>query len=526
MLLKSKFANTKSWAFEEARKLADRIERSGKSEAILETGYGPSGLPHIGTFGEVLRTTFVMRAFKRLTGMKAKIVVFSDDMDGFRKVPTNVPNQEMLAENLEKPLTSVPDPFGQYDSFAHHNNAMLRRFLDSFGFEYEFKSSTEAYKSGQFNDCLQRILEHYDEIMNIMLPSLREERRETYSPFFPICKRTGKVLQVPIVETKPESLTIVYKDPETGEFIETSVLDGNCKLQWKADWGMRWVALGVDYEMNGKDLIDSFKLSSKICRTIDGTPPENLTYELFLDEEGKKISKSKGNGLSMDEWLKYAPSESLAYYMYQAPKRAKRLYFDVIPNAMDEYIDALAKYENELDEKKPDNPVFHIHNGNPPKYDGCLKFSMLLNLAQACNTADKDVLIEFIKKYAKGCSSDTLEYMKKMAGYAINYYNDFIVGTRTPEKPTEKQREAMLELRDKLHDISKDAVADEIQNAVFEIGKRFYSENLREWFLTLYKVLFGTESGPRMGSFISLYGLENTIRLIEERLKWQIMLMK
>ena len=330
MIRNEQFKNSKSWAFEEARKLADRIKRSGKSEAILETGYGPSGLPHIGTFGEVLRTTFVMRAFKLLTGMPAKIIVFSDDMDGFRKVPTNVPDQEMLAQNLDKPLTAVPDPFGKYESFAHHNNAMLRRFLDSFGFEYEFKSSTEAYKSGQFNDCLQKILEHYDEIMDIMLPSLREERRETYSPFFPICKRTGKVLQVPIIETKPENSTIVYKDPETGELIETSVLDGNCKLQWKADWGMRWVALGVDYEMNGKDLIDSFKLSSKIARTIGGTPPENLTYELFLDEEGKKISKSKGNGLSMDEWLKYAPSESLAYYMYQAPKRAKRL-FQQIP---------------------------------------------------------------------------------------------------------------------------------------------------------------------------------------------------
>ena len=518
MIGNEQFKNLKSWAFEEARKLASRIEKSGKDQAILETGYGPSGLPHIGTFGEVLRTTFVMRAFRRLTGKKAKIIVFSDDMDGFRKVPTNVPNQDMLANNLEKPLTSVPDPFEKYESFAHHNNAMLRRFLDSFGFEYEFKSSTEAYKSGQFNDCLRKILEHYSKIMDIMLPSLREERRETYSPFFPICKRTGKVLQVPIVETKPESSTIVYKDPETGELVEISILDGNCKLQWKADWGMRWVALGVDYEMNGKDLIDSFKLSSKICRTIGGIPPENLTYELFLDEEGKKISKSKGNGLSMDEWLKYAPSESLAYYMYQAPKRAKRLYFDVIPNAMDEYIDALAKYETEPDEKKPDNPVFHIHNGNPPKYDGCLKFSMLLNLAQACNTADKSVLVEFIKKYAQDCSNDTLEYMKKMAGYAINYYNDFVVGTRTPEKPTENQREAMLDLCNTLRGMPNDATANEIQNAIFEVGKKFYADSLRDWFLTLYKVLFGTESGPRMGSFIDLYGIENTINLIDERL--------
>ena len=518
MLSKDNFINAKSWPFEEAKKIIERIKKTGKKEVILETGYGPSGLPHIGTFGEVLRTTFVMRAFKNLSDLPAKIIVFSDDMDGFRKVPTNVPNQELLTKNLEKPLTSVPDPFGEYESFAHHNNAMLRRFLDSFGFEYEFKSSTETYKSGAFNDSLKKVLEHYGEVMNIMLPSLREERRETYSPFFPICKRTGKVLQVPVEEVKLDSYTIIYKDPETNELIETSVLDGNCKLQWKADWGMRWSALGVDYEMNGKDLIDSFKLSSKICRTIGGMPPENLTYELFLDDEGKKISKSKGNGLSMDEWLKYAPSESLAYYMYQAPKRAKRLFFDVIPNAMDEYIDSLAKFETEPDEKKPDNPVFHIHNGNPPKYDGCLKFSMLLNLAQACSTSDESVLMEFIKKYAKDCSPETLEFMRKMAGFAINYYNDFVIGSRIPQKPNDEEKRALLELKESLEKLDESATADEIQNQVFEIGKKFYSDNLRNWFLTLYKVLFGAESGPKMGSFISLYGIENTIKLIEERL--------
>lgn len=518
MLSMNDFTNAKSWPFEEAKKIVERLEKNGKKEVILETGYGPSGLPHIGTFGEVLRTTFVMRAFKRLTGLPAKIIVFSDDMDGFRKVPTNVPNQELLYKNLEKPLTSVPDPFGEYESFAHHNNAMLRRFLDSFGFEYEFKSSTDTYKSGKFNSSLKKVLEHYKEIMDIMLPSLREERRETYSPFFPICKRTGKVLQVSIEEINTESSTIVYKDPEIGELVETSVLDGDCKLQWKADWGMRWEALGVDYEMNGKDLIDSFKLSSRICKTIGGTPPENLTYELFLDDEGKKISKSKGNGLSMDEWLKYAPSESLAYYMYQSPKRAKRLFFDVIPNAMDEYIDSLAKFKNETADKKADNPVFHIHNGTPPEYDGCLKFSLLLNLAQACNTSDKEVLIEFIKKYLGDSSQETLEFMKKMAGFAINYYNDFVKGSRIPERPNDLQREALSDLKKELESLDESTSADMLQNAIFEVGKRFFPENLREWFLTLYKVLFGSESGPKMGSFVYLYGIKNTIRLIDERL--------
>lgn len=510
--------HAKSWPFEEAKKIINRLKKYPKKDVVLETGYGPSGLPHIGTFGEVLRTTLVMHAFQKLSDIPAKLYVFSDDMDGFRKVPTNVPNQELLAKNLEKPLTSVPDPFGKYESFAHHNNAMLRRFLDSFGFEYEFKSSTEMYRSGIFNESLIKILEHYDEIMAVMLPSLREERQKTYSPFLPICRKTGKVLQVPIEKINLDNKSIIYKDPETGDFEETSILNGNCKLQWKADWGMRWIAFGIDYEMNGKDLIDSFKLSSKICKIIGGNPPENLTYELFLDNEGKKISKSKGNGLSIDEWLKYAPSESLAYYMYQSPKRAKKLFFDVIPNAMDEYIDALAKFQQESEDRHLDNPVYHIHNGNPPKYYGCLKFSMLLNLVQACNTANEDVLMEFIKRYlGKSASSETLDFMKKLAKFAIVYYKDFIVGTRIPEKPVGKQKEALEELKTSLEALVPNASAEEIQNIIFEIGKKHF-ENIREWFLNLYKILFGAESGPKMGTFISLYGLKNTITLIEERI--------
>lgn len=509
--------HAKSWPFEEAKKIINRLKKYPKKDIVLETGYGPSGLPHIGTFGEVLRTTFVMHAFQKLSDIPTKLYVFSDDMDGFRKVPTNVPNQELLAKNLEKPLTSVPDPFGKYESFAHHNNAMLRRFLDSFGFEYEFKSSTEMYRSGIFNDSLIKILEHYDEIMAVMLPSLREERQKTYSPFLPICKKTGKVFQVPIEKINLDNKSIIYKDPETGDFEEVSILNGNCKLQWKADWGMRWTALKIDYEMNGKDLIDSFKLSSKICKIIGGNPPENLTYELFLDNEGKKISKSKGNGLSMDEWLKYAPSESLAYYMYQSPKRAKKLFFDVIPNAMDEYIDALAKFQQESEDRRLENPVYHIHNSNPPKYDGCLKFSMLLNLVQACNTANEDVLMEFIKRYlGKTASSETLDFMKKLAKFAIIYYKDFIMGTRIPEKPVGKQKEALEELKISLEALVPSASPEEIQNIIFEIGKKHF-DNIREWFLNLYKILFGAESGPKMGTFISLYGLKNTMTLIEER---------
>ncbi|MDR2598224.1 MAG: lysine--tRNA ligase [Holosporales bacterium] len=512
----------KSWPFEEARKIIGRLGAvPGKDCVILETGYGPSGLPHIGTFGEVLRTTFVMQAFRKLSDIPAKLFVFSDDMDGLRKVPTNVPNREQLEANLERPLTSIPDPFGQYESFAHHNNAMLRRFLDSFGFKYEFKSSTEMYKSGAFNECLSKILEHYDEIMSVMLPSLREERQRTYCPFLPICPRTGKVLQVPIIETHLDSRTIVYADPETGNLEEVSVLDGHCKLQWKADWGMRWVAFGVDYEMNGKDLIDSFKLSSKICNIIGGRPPENLTYELFLDEDGKKISKSKGNGISMDEWLKYSPHESLAYYMYQSPKRAKRLYFDVIPSAMDDYIDSIeAFHKSENTGENPDSPVFHIHDGNPPHLSNCPKFSMLLNLVQACSTADENVLMEFVKKYiADGSgSSETMDFTKKMVKFAVTYYEDFVANTRKFIVPDDLQRRAITELRDELEELDHHASADDFQTKVFEVGKRFFEDDIRSWFKTLYGFLFGSESGPKMGSFIHLYGVGNTVNLMNKEL--------
>ena len=590
------YNNAKSWPFEEAKKLVLRVNRLNKTGIILETGYGPSGLPHIGTFGEVLRTTLVMNAFRKLMpNIEAKLYVFSDDSDGFRKVPTNVPNQEMLKNYLEMPLTSVPDPFGKYESFAHHNNAMLRRFLDSFNFEYEFKSSTEMYKNGVFNNCLKKILENFDEIMKIMLPSLREERQKTYSPILPISPITHKVLQVPIEEVNLNNYSIIYTNPETNNKEEVSALDGNCKLQWKADWGMRWVALCVDYEMNGKDLIDSFKLSSRICKVIGGTPPENLTYELFLDEEGKKISKSKGNGLSIDEWLKYAPEESLAYYMFQSPKRAKKLYFDVIPSAMDGYIDEINKFYNNNEKGKTsinnknninsnekiytsndnestindneevdvsnsgnnsnnrektcistgnasnvnnsekinsssngsnlnnldtlcDTAVFHIHNGNPPNYSGALKFSLLLNLVQACNTNDENVLMQFIYKYLKNPSSKTIEFMKKLSKYAINYYNDFIANNRKFEVPNETQVKALNDLKKSLKSINS-TESDILQNIIFEIGKTYYTNNLKEWFISLYKILFGSDSGPRMGSFISLYGIENTIELINKKLE-------
>jgi len=510
------FLDAKSWPFEEAKRVIARLQGKvpEKGYVLFETGYGPSGLPHIGTFGEVLRTTMVQHAFKQLSDIPTRLFCFSDDMDGLRKVPDNVPNKEMLAKHLNKPLTQVPDPYEKFESFGHHNNAMLRRFLDSYGFEYEFQSSTDWYTSGRFDPTLKLVLQHYDEIMAIMLPTLRDERRATYSPFLPLCPKTGYVLQVPMVEIHPERDTVVYRDPETNALTEVSVTGGHCKLQWKVDWGMRWKALGVDYEMSGKDLIDSVKLSSQICRVIGGRAPENLTYELFLDQEGQKISKSKGNGLSMDEWLTYAPQESLAYFMYQVPKKAKRLYFDVIPKAVDEYLQHVSKFEP----SQCDNPAWHIHNGAPPAPESGLSFSILLNLASVVNADDGSILWGFVKRYVPGADETSMPFLAKMIPYAVKYYQDFVKPHKQYRDPTQMEREALQRLHDELTEISLESTAEDLQTIVFEIGKQFAFTDLRQWFGTLYEVLLGQEEGPRMGSFIALFGIAETRALIQEKL--------
>ena len=407
-----------AWPFEEARKIVARLKKTPKDEVIFETGYGPSGLPHIGTFGEVARTTMVRHAFRVLTDdkIKTRLIAFSDDMDGLRKVPDNIPNKELVGRYLNKPLTKVPDPFGTHGSFGEHNNARLRAFLDQFGFDYEFLSATQCYTSGRFDAALLKVLEHFDQVMAIMLPSLREERAQTYSPFLPISPSTGDVLQVPIVAHDAEAGTVTYQDPESGNEITTPVTGGRCKLQWKPDWAMRWLALGVDYEMAGKDLIDSVKLSGKICRSLGGNPPEGFNYELFLDENGQKISKSKGNGLTIEEWLRYASPESLSLFMYREPKAAKRLYFDVIPRQVDEYQQLLEGYERQGVRERLTNPVWHIHGGAPPKADNPITFAMLLSLVTASNAENADTLWGFIGRYRPGVTRQTHPHLDKLRG--------------------------------------------------------------------------------------------------------------
>jgi lysyl-tRNA synthetase class 1 len=523
-----------AWPFEEARKIVARLKRRPKGEVdevIFETGYGPSGLPHIGTFGEVARTSMVRHAFRVLTAdkIKTRLIAFSDDMDGLRKVPDNIPNKELVAQHLGKPLTRVPDPFGTHDSFAEHNNARLRAFLDQFGFDYEFMSSTACYTSGRFDEALLKVLRHFEQVMEVMLPSLREERAQTYSPFLPVDPASGIVLQVPVVEHDAKAGTITYENPDRGGRVTTLVTGGRCKLQWKPDWAMRWVALGVDYEMAGKDLIDSVKLSGEICRTLGGTPPDGFNYELFLDENGQKISKSKGNGLTIEEWLRYASPESLSLFMYREPKAAKRLYFDVIPRHVDEYLQFLDAYPRQGTKEKLGNPVWHIHNGAPPPPDNPVPFAMLLSLVTASNAANAETLWGFITRYRPGVTASTHPRLAALVEYAINYYRDFVAPAKKFRAPTAAERAALLDLREALAQLPPNATAEAIQEVVYEVGRRepFLDKTGKiktkdgkpgvalDWFNMLYQVLLGQEKGPRFGSFVAAYGLANTIAMID-----------
>ncbi|MBX7147274.1 MAG: lysine--tRNA ligase [Alphaproteobacteria bacterium] len=512
----------KAWPFEEAKKIIARFQDKtpAKGYVLFETGYGPSGLPHIGTFGEVVRTSMVRQAFQAMSSLPTKLITFSDDMDGLRKVPTNIPNQSMVAEHLGKPLTSIPDPFGKYESFGHHNNAMLRQFLDHFGFEYDFQSSTECYKRGLFDQALLKLLEHYDEIMAVMLPNLGQERQQTYSPFLPISPKTGKVLQVPILEFHPKKGTLVYQD-EDGSKIESPVTGGHCKLQWKPDWAMRWYALEVDYEMSGKDLIPSVKLANDICKILGGKPPEGFNYELFLDQNGEKISKSKGNGLSVEEWLSYAPQESLALFMFTKPKTAKRLYFDVIPKNVDDYFVYLEKYHNQNEEEQLENPIWHIHKGNPPLDTQVpLSFSILLNLVSVCNSDDKTLLWGFISRYIPNANAQTYPALDKLLNHAVLYYRDFVQPFKNYRTPTAEEQIALKDLVSELKKLPVNADSEMIQTQIYTIGKK-YTSDLRGWFQSLYEILLGQDQGPRLGSFFALYGLEETIKLIQQILNGQ-----
>jgi len=547
--------DAKSWPFEQARLLLERITRLRLTDAerdlaatlftqgkfaeavqtlpalarpvIFQCGYGASGLPHMGTFGEAARPTMVRTAFRALTedAIPTQLIVFSDDMDGFRKIPDNVPNREMLEEDRDKPVTSVRDPFGEHESFGAHNNARLRAFLDGFGFDYTFMSSTETYRSGRLDEVLLRILERFDAIQAIMLPTLGEERRATYSPFLPISPTSGRVLQAPTLERNVDKGTIVFPD-EDGTLTELPVTGGHVKLQWRPDWAARWTALGVDYEMSGKDLVDSVRVSNRIVKALGGEPPEAFHFELFMDENNQKISKSKGNGLTMEEWLRYGTPESLAYYMYQSPKSAKRLYFDVIPKATDEYLQQLDAFNraraDAANAPALDNPAWHVHRGALPERGSPVSFSLLLNLVSAADASTKDILWGFLERYIPGATPKSEPVLDQLAGYAINYYEDFVKPAKRFRAPSDQERSAMLALVEKLKALPPGADAEAIQNQVFEVGKAAGFEPLRAWFSALYEVLLGQRQGPRFGSFVAIFGVERTIALIGRALAGEL----
>ena len=519
MIDKTNIDKSNAWPFIEAKKILRERKKNieNKGKIILQTGYGPSGLPHIGTFGEVARTSMVVNALNQLTDFPKEIITFSDDMDGLRKVPENIPNKEKLQNNLHKPLTQVPDPFEKYNSFGEHNNEMLKKFLNKFNFKYSFKSSTELYKSGNFNSTLKLILKNYQGIMDIIIPTLGKERQKTYSPFLPICSETGTVLEIPVQEIDEKNSKIIFNNK--GKKLEKSILDGNCKLQWKVDWAMRWYNLDVDFEMYGKDLIESAILSTKIIRLLGKTSPSVFVYELFLDEKGEKISKSKGNGVTIEEWLDYASPESLSLFMYQNPKRAKKLYKEVVPKAVDEYLDFIEKGKNQNELQKLMNPVWHVHNGKMPNEDLIMSFSMLLNLVEASNADSKELLWKFVKKYKKDISEINYPIFDNLINYAIKYFTDVIKSKKVYKVPNETEKKALQSLIKILDNCNDDMNPEDIQTNIYTAGKENgYKENLRDWFKLIYEVIFGDENGPRMGFFISFFGVNETKELIKNKL--------
>ncbi|RPH00582.1 MAG: lysine--tRNA ligase [Candidatus Pelagibacter sp. TMED153] len=519
MLDNNLIQSTSSWPFVEIRKLLkDRKDViKAKNKITFQTGYGPSGLPHIGTFGEVARTSMMINALNYIQKIDHELITFSDDMDGLRKIPDNIPNSEILRKNLGKPLTNIPDPFNKYKSFGEHNNEMLKEFLKKFNFNFNFKSSTENYKKGVFNNSLIRVLEKYEEIMNIILPTLRDERKKTYCPFLPICPDTGKVLEIPLIEMDSKKGTMVFNN--NNKKLETNILNGNCKLQWKVDWAMRWFTFDVDFEMYGKDLTESAILSNKICRTLGKIPPNGFAYELFLDEKGEKISKSKGNGISIEQWLRYASPESLSLYMYPNPKRAKKLYSEVVPKTVDEYLSLIEKYPSQKEKDQITNPVWHVHNGNPPKEKIVMPFSMLLNLVGSSNADNKEILWKFINKFHKEIKPKDHPILDGLTEHAINYFKDKVEPNKKFKTPNDKEKKALKNLISKLEKIDQKLNPEDIQTIVYSVGKENgYEKNLREWFKLIYEVLFGEEDGPRIGFFVSFFGLKETISLINDKI--------
>ena len=517
------------WPFIEAQRIIDRLGKIGKTSVTAETGYGPSGLPHIGTFGEVARTSFVLQALKTLAPrIDSRIIAFSDDMDGLREVPRNLPNAEMLKEHLGKPLTSIPDPFGKEKSFAHYMNHRLREFLDSFGFEYTFASSTEQYASGVFDEGLRRVMAHYEPISELFKATIAEEKRAAWSPFFPVCENCGRVYSTRVTALDRDNFTVSYacdaplsgKYAACGHIGTASILSGGCKLGWKVDWALRWYSLGIDYEMHGEDLLESARLSSKIVKIIGGEPPELFKYELFLDEKGKKISKKIGNGISIEQWLRFAPVDSLLYIMYMKPQQAKKMGLTILPEIVDQYLELVAGYDGAEDSPVPF--ITRLSKGGHADKLGSQKivtYSLIIELILALNHDDPRMVRDYLLKYQPDIAGN-VAYYESLIVNALAYYREVLLPGRTAESADHQLDAAIVVLRDELARraaAGTEPDADELQTAVFQVAKD-RDVKMKDWFRTLYRVFLGQSQGPRIGSFIALLGYRTCIERLEAHL--------
>ena len=513
------------WPFKEAAQIVKLRKPRSDRPVLFETGFGPSGLPHIGTFAEVARTSWVRNAFEEVTGLDTRLMTFSDDMDGLRKVPLNFPNQRMLKEHLGRPLCTIPDPFSESDCFSGYMNNKLRDFLDTYQFNYEFKSSSVSYKGGDFDQGLAILLEKVQDVHSIVAPTLGEEKRDSWSPFLPICPSCGSVYSTRVTEYFPSRGEIGFVcDGNGGDFAgcgaegEVSIFSGNVKVGWKMDWALRWYTYEVDYEMYGKDLIESAKLSGRIVRLMGKHPPVGMNYELFLDEEGKKISKSVGKGLTVDTWVEYAPIESLLYYIFQNPRRARRLYWDVVPKCVDDYLDALRKYPTIEPEKSPEQALWHIYGrGNSvPSYGAQVNFSMVGNLISALGTDAPDLLVEYLNRYDKK-SDDYPVVIKELIRKGMNYYRDFILPKKQYRTPLASEADQLRQLLFALEgaDFLNE---EELQAIPFELARK-NNIDPKLFFQMFYEIVLGQQRGPRFGSFAKMLGLEHIQQMLNKRIE-------
>ena len=515
----------RSWPFKEAEKLCKRFQHPPESPVRFETGFGPSGLPHIGTFAENARTTWVRHAFEFLTGWPTQLIAFSDDMDGLRKVPLNMPRQDMLANHLGKPLCHIPDPFETSDSYSGTMNTKLRSFLDGYQFDYTFQGSYEAYQRGDFNEGLEIILRNVDAVKSIILPTMSAEKGRDWSPFFPICGKCGKINSTRVTGYDVANNAVGYvcdrqEDRAKGCGYQgtASIFNGHVKVGWKVDWALRWYAYDIAYEMYGKDLIESAKLSGRITRLMGKQPPTGLFCELFLDEDGRKISKSVGKGLTIDSWTMYAPLESLLYYIFQNPKQAKRLFWGIVPKSVDDYLLGLNNYHSLDAQKKPDSPLWHLFNkgAGVPEFKTSINFSLVNNLVSAVGADDRELILEYLKRYDPGIEAHRA-VIEDLVNKAMNYYRDFIVPHKRYRMPTTQEKKMLMRLRDELAAYEGDD-EKEIQTLPFAVARE-YSEPPNNFFKLFYEVVFGQERGPRFGTFVRLVGKEKAISLLDEAAK-------